>query len=372
MPITDTRKVFTPIVRQTGLLCSLALLSGVATASPEISGGVWFNYNYQFDGDKESTDKAKNSLGDIGDEALILYVDSQESESPWSYSAELRIGPGSFTDPDNNSTGSSYGLKKAWLAYQVDAASSLIIGKSQLPFGWKTGNFWPGDILIGGYGDQMDVGVKWTSQYQQVDYNLAYFHADDWGSTSTDTMDDNGHWGSSTTYRKVQTFVADASSEVAAGHRIGASAQYGKLQDLTGIDATNPVDGSHSAAVIYYKGQIDKFFVNAQAIRTRRDLPDNYWKNNDVEDRIENDRYAIEVGYATGKWTYYIDASWAHARTDGNSAGTVGAYAPGMKYHYGPGWLYAEVLMQDGYIDRNGQVHEGDFGSLYLTLDYYF
>ncbi|MGM0678579.1 MAG: porin, partial [Pseudomonadota bacterium] len=178
---------------RTFLSCAVSaslVLPTFASASPAISGGVWFNYRNVADNDRDN-----ETAGDIADEALVLYVDDKKDGRPWSFSAETRFGPGSFTDPDNNSTGDSYTIHKAWIGYQMSDSSQLKIGKSQVPFGWKTANFWPGDVLLGGYGDQMDVGIKYSGSDDALSYDLAYYHADDWGETSTDSVDDNGHWG---------------------------------------------------------------------------------------------------------------------------------------------------------------------------------
>ena len=357
--------------------------SVTAHASNNLAGGVWFNYNYN------TTDDADNdNNGNFGDEALILYADgaAEEGKGNWSYSAELRVGPGSFTDPDNNSTGDQTTLHKAWVGFDFADSHKLVIGKSQVPFGWKTSNFWPGDMLQAGYGDQMDVGLKLTGDINQFNYSAAYYHQDDWSDTSTDTVDDNGHWGSSTTYRKVQTVVGDLNFDIAKNHTVGVSLQTGKLQDLTAedselydpdngvnvVDGDKDTDGSHTAGVVYYKGQFGDTFFNAEAVKANRELPDDYAAQLTTDQDIETTRYAATLGQSKGNWTYYVDATWAQTNTDGNDADTVYAYAPGVKYNYGPGWIYAEYLDQSGYVGRTGDVGEGDFSALYLTIDFYF
>lgn len=337
-----------------------------AVASPAISGGVWFNYAYSPDSERDD-----ETLGSIGDEAVILYFDDKRGGTPWSFSGEVRYGPGSFTRSSSNSTGDTVGLHKAWVGYQLDDSRSLKVGKSQVPFAWKSANFWPGDALMGGYGDQMDVGVKYTVNNDSIDYNLAYYHADDWGKTSTDTMDDNGHWGTSTTYRKVNTVVADAALTIAPNQLIGASIQAGKLQDLTGVDPINPVDGDHSAFALYYKGQFDALGVKGLYMTSERSLPGDYAAAAGIED-ISNDRAMLELSWSKGDYFFYLDTTVAMPDTDGNSADTVTALVPGMSYKYGPGWMYLEYFTQDGGIDSNGMATEGDYDAIYATIDYYF
>ncbi len=340
-------------------LTAAAILSTAAHASPNLSGGVWFNYQYQ-----QNNDAHQESWGVIDSEALVLYADGNVPDTPWTYSAETRIGPGSFTDADNNSTGSQFAIHKAWVGYQFEDGPMVTIGKSQVPFAWKTYNFWPGDMLLAGYGDQMDVGVKVSQTLGSLHYDAALYLADDW-STSTDTMDDNRHWGSTSTYRKVQTFVGNLAYSVNDMATFGVSAQSGGLQEL--VSGDGEVSGDHNAAALYYTINFGGLWAKASYITTERNLP------NEVADvTIENDRYAAEVGLNTGNWSFYADLTYAQPDTDGNDADTIRAFAPGLSYDYGPGWMYLEYLTQDGYVDRNGMALEGDFDALYATIDFYF
>lgn len=350
------------------LLVSASVASTALSAEPvqKLSAGVWGTFQY-LPGENSNT----NSGGEFTGEALILYADGKgEAPETWLYSAEMRFGPGSFTDPDNNSSGDQIALHKAWVGWQLSDHHIVRVGKSQVPFGWKTINFWPGDVLLGGFGDQMDVGLKLSGIEADYLYDLAYYAADDWGGTSTDTLDDNGHWGSSTTYRKVQTWVGNARWQATKQHALGISLQAGQLQDLTGTP-DKPTSGSHQAAVIYYEGEVDQMFFKASYITQSRELPTAYQQAATLPDEIENDRYAVEIGYNRGDWSFYLDASAAEPNTEGNSADRVTAVAPGARYDYGPGWIYVEYLWQDGYIGRDGEVGEGEFDALYISLDFY-
>ena len=341
----------------------LLLGSSFVSASNNLSGGVWYNY--------ENTSSDDGSDGNFGYEALVLYANGQaeKGKGNWSYAAELRVGPGSFTDTENNTTGDEFALHQAWIGFDLSENHKLTLGKSQVPFGWKTVNFWPGDMFQAGYGDQMDTGVKLTSKYNNIDFNLAYFFADDWGKTSTDSTDDNRHWGSSTTYRKVKTVVADVQYPISENHTLGFSAQSGKLEDLIAHQA----DGDHSAWVLYYLGQYGNFYTKAEYIDAQRTLPESYVNQEELTvDEIKNQRLALEVGYKFKEWNFYLDVTQAKPDTAGSTADTITAFAPGITYNYGPGWLYLEYLDQDGYIDRNGQVFEGDFSATYLSIDFYF
>lgn len=366
-PFVPSRKRFIQL-----LMCPLGLLA-CSSVRAELVTGIWANYRYVLEDSGIAADRDSKTLGDIQGEALVFLMDDKREGTQWSFSGEMRFGPGSFTDPYNNSSGDNYLLHKAWLGYQVNDTSQVKIGKSQVPFGWKTVNFWPGDLLQGGYGDQMDVGVKFSREGGSFNYDLAYFHADDWGETSTDTADDNRHWGSSTSYRKVQTVVANVLVPLTPHHQLGVSAQAGNLQDLTGIDPLNPIDGSHQGAVLYYLGAFDRFNLKAEVMRVGRTLPRDYAADANLQRESENSRAAVELGYTSGDWYWYLDASWAEPdkQTD-TTVGTVSALAPGVRYDYGPGWFYFEALTQDGWIGRDGDIGKGNFSAIYVTADYYF
>src|SRR5690606_8473834 len=188
---------FTRVLGMAGLVACC----GAAQAGPVFHGGVWMNYRYIPDSDFQGVcvadDFDRETGGTLGDPALILYADDQGRYGPTRFAAQVRFGKGSFTDPDNNGTGDYLAFKEAWVGRELANGMLVRVGKMAVPFGYKTVNFWPGDLLQGGYGDQMDVGLNASGDYRSLSYALAYFHADDFGETSTDTLDDNGHWGQS-------------------------------------------------------------------------------------------------------------------------------------------------------------------------------
>ncbi len=349
------------------LLLAIAMAGSVATpavlATPSMSGGVWFNYEYEPDNKTHD-----DTLGSIESETLILYINDHKEGSPWSMDAEVRFGPGAFTRPAENSTGDNFGFHQLNISYALSDSASLSFGKIQLPWAWKKANFWPGHMLMGGYGDQMDLGVRYSASSDDLKYSVGYFHSDDWGETSTDTMDDNGKWGSPTTYRKVHTLAADASLQVAEGIRVGASVQAGQLQDLTGTEEVAEVDGSHSAGVLYYTADFDLWKLKGQYLMTKRELPENAGGQD-----ISSKRAALEVAWGEGPWYLYLDSNWANSKTDGDKTKIVNTWAPGVRYNYGPGWVYVEYLSMQGYVGRDGNiVEDSDYDAMYVTVDYYF
>lgn len=341
------------------------------SASTAMSAGVWFNYTYVDDSDVH-----EETLGDIGYQALIFYIDHKQDDSPWSFSGEARFGTGSFTNSANNSTGDSSVIHKAYMQYQINDTSTLQIGKSRVPFGWATVNFWGGDMLLGGYGDQMDVGIKYSTQTGPLKIDLAYYHADDWGSSSTDTTDDNGHWGTKQTYRKVQTLVANIDFSLNEDNTIGLSLQKGGLQSLvpssgvgsvTNAPADNAVDGDHMGVNLHYHGNFGDFYTKFQYIWIERNnLPGSTAGTYSKSD-IENERAGLTLGMRNNNWHFYFETTMAK-----NNSDTIYAFIPGASYDYGPGWIYFEYTNSDGDIGSNGAVGKSDFEAFFVTIDYYF
>lgn len=386
---------------------SLLSFTSIASAGPELSAGVWWVYGNitETEGSVLGTGDELDSEqgGAFADPAFILYATDDGSHGPWHFQAEMRIGTGSFTDPSNNNSGDNFTMHKAWIGYDLNENHSLKVGKSQVPFGWKTINFWPGDLLQGGYGDQMDVGFKLSGERDRFSYDLAYYHQDDWGDTSTDTVDDNGHWGSSTSYRKVKTGVANLDFNFAEGHTIGVSYQNGRMQDLSTalVDADGGTagvqedtskrndSGRHEAVDVHYYLDIDDFVGKYRYIDTYRDFGDmeNFAGicggtiattpvnalSCPTASEVETSRHAVHLGMNVGEnWYYYFEGTSAETDTAANNAERVEAYSPGVRYDYGPGWLYFEYLHQNGFADANGDIGEGDFRSVYVSFDYYF
>jgi len=368
-----------------GLFAASAVCTPItATAGAELSAGVWWVYqnvtNSDFNSASFSEDLDNETGGNFADPALILYADDDGSHGPWHFSAETRIGTGSFTSAANNNSGDNFTVHKAWIGYDLTEETSLKIGKSQVPFGWKTVNFWPGDGLQGGYGDQMDVGLKLSGDAGAIHYDAAYYHQDDWGEDSTDTVDDNGHWGSSATYRKIKTGVLNVDWTFLEHHTVGASAQYGRMQDLVPVAAGNPSasndEGVHQAYDLHYMFEMDNWSAKYRFISVERDFDgmDALLASVDapVDDKIENQRHVVEVGYNHNNWFYYVDAGVASTDTTGNDADDVQFIAPGVRYQYGPGWIYFEYLQSDGDINAYGDVYESDFDAVYVAFDFYF
>ncbi|EKF75624.1 hypothetical protein A11A3_02107 [Alcanivorax hongdengensis A-11-3] len=341
-----------------------------ATAAPKLTGGVWWVYQYAEDNAVD-----KETGGEFADPAFVVYANDGNSYGPWHFSAEARWGKGAFSDPANNNSGDTFAMHQAWIGYDLNDDAIIKVGKSQVPFGWKTANFWPGDGLEGGYGDQMDVGIKLSSDISNFHYDVAYYHQDDFGAKSTDTLDDNKHWGSSLTYRKIKTGVVNGDWTFLPGNTFGVSYQKGRLQDLASASPND--NGRHEALDIHYLFEMGDFAAKYRFIDTKRDFSGMdlaSWPavaTQPADNEVETQRHIAELGYTWDHWYFYVDGGTAKSKTQGNDA-QGNFYSPGVSYKYGPGWIYLEYLWQNADIDRNGDVSEGDFRATYVSFDFYF
>ena len=101
------------------LLVSLLALSALVHAdTAALSGGVWFNHAFD---DNNPLDRETG--GEVGDVALILYADDGGRFDDYRLGVEFRLGDGSFTQPENNHTGNNFGFKYAWVGRQGAAAT---------------------------------------------------------------------------------------------------------------------------------------------------------------------------------------------------------------------------------------------------------
>jgi hypothetical protein len=158
------------------------------------------------------------------------------------------------------------------------------------------------------------------------------------------------------------------------------------MQDLVPLMNNDPAasndDGRHDALDLHYLYEGERFTGKYRYIHARRDFSgmDAFLNSSapprshstPADNEVETARHVAHLGWQQGAWHYVLEASTATTDTDGNTADRIQALAPGVRYNYGPGWIYLEYLSQDGDIGRNGDIYEADFRSVYVAFDFYF
>lgn len=378
----------------TGAALALAapMSSVMAALEDSVSFGTWFNYTY--DNDSEAD---QDTLGEVDYPSFNIYVNHHPEDSVWFFDAELRIGSGSFQSFSGDDR--EWGFKELAVGRELNEQWTMTLGKTRVPFGWKTINFWPGARMLSGFDDQMNVGLRLDSETSgPMDASYMLVKSQNWGSDTTSQDDGTlGHWGFNSaydsdnenddntlagsqlnnTYRKINTLVGDW-GYTAGNTRYALSAQVGQLVDQGDTDATE----THYAATLYTEGSYGAFDLNTKFVHYDQgdpsDLADEANRSDDpatYDTQGQGQIVAISGGYQAGNWYNYVD--WNMRMPDEDRASgtddTMDAVV-GTRYNYGPGWIYTEVLVSNlteekdpvmGLEDETREV-------VNLTVDYYF
>ncbi|MBK1733815.1 hypothetical protein CKO15_00670 [Halorhodospira abdelmalekii] len=390
----------------TGVAAALSMPMASALALEEsISLGMWANYTYDVD-----SDASEDRLGDVGLPALILYVNHEHNE--WFFNAETRFGEGSFQSFSGDDD-RYWGFKELAVGRHIGETMTLTVGKTEVPFTYSRFNFWPGERLIRGFGDQYNVGARLDVDPQgPLDMSFMFIKSQNWGSDTT-SMDDGAgvgdpglfragavgqHWGSNDTYQKVNTVVGDFGF-TAGGFRTGLSLQAGQLvnQDplvdpvtgevLTGVGEESE---THFAAGLYTEGTVASLDLGAQFVAYDQGDVDAFMQEGyDFTTQGSGQAMMLSAGLNDlGNWYPYADLTWRSPDSDINDVLDdfgVGVnfddtfdLVLGTTYNYGPGWIYAEVLLENLTDEENGltgnPTADGmEFTQTFsLTMDYYF
>lgn len=388
-----------------GAAAALLLPVGPATAWTDAVGfGMWLNYEYNNDTDTSGHD---DTYGDANFESFNIYADHTHND--WFFTGEVRFGAGSFQgtgipDAANQAADRNVvGIKQLAIGRHLDEAWTVELGKTAVPFTWSRINFWPGERLTSGFGDQRNLGVKLSGDPEgPVDMSFMFIKNQNFG-TDTTSLDDGSlsHWGTNNTYRKLNTLVADFGYTIGAT-RFGVSVQGGQLANQSGsdeLDDAGEAEGalgdaeeteSHWAVGVYTEGRYGPVDLKAQAVHYDQDQfdegvldPDGFQEG---LTKGEGQVVGVSAGYDATPWYTYFD--WTMRFQDSELAGATNDQrffgedrtmdlVLGSRYDYGPGWFYAELLLTNltqeddpagGFYAREGKRNE----VLFLTADYYF
>lgn len=358
---------------------ALALPASPALALEDsVAIGTWLNYTLPED---------HNTGGNADYEALILYMNHEADD--WYFDGEARFGSGSFQTFSGNvgeDPQSAIGIKQLAVGTDLGENWALEIGKTRVPFTRSRMNFWPGERMTSGFGDQRNLGVKLMGNNPDspLDMNFMFVKNQNFGSDTT-SLDDGtlGQWGSNDTYNKVNTLVADFGFRITPERRIGLSVQSGQLANQAGSGGADAGDKDHlaygeetvghTAVGLYSQCRNGPFETGFQFVSYDQEAFDD-----DVIDggntRGTGQAFSIAAAWAEGEqWRPYFDLSMRMPDSDLDQDDTTDLVL-GARYNYGPGWFYFETLTQNLTEEEApvaGTSEETDT-TLMLTMDYYF
>ncbi|MCG5533046.1 hypothetical protein LRF89_06275 [Halorhodospira sp. 9621] len=378
-----------------GAAVALATPMSSALALDDVVGfGAWFNYNYDVD-----SDASEDRYGDLDFESFNIYANHQHGD--WFFDGEVRLGAGSFQvsgageDADQAADRNVIGIKELAIGRHYGEEWTMTVGKTEVPFTYSRFNFWPGERLASGFGDQYNPGIRFDFDpvNNPMDMSFMYIKSQNWG-TDTTSLDDGtlGHWGSNDTYHKINTLVADLGF-TQGDFRYGASLQAGQLanqniEDDSGneITAAEEIE-THWAAGLYTEGTVGAWDLAGQLVHYDQGDIDEFYSGLDNAG-IDDDEWfetqgsgqvmMLSAGFNAGDWYHYGDLTGRSPDSDFDNLDDTYDLVLGTRYNYGPGWIYAELQLDNITGEDDGITGDGDAGdrdstqAVYLTMDYYF
>ena len=374
-----------------GAAVALATPMSSALALDDVLGfGAWVNYTYDVD-----NDASEDRYGDLDFESFNIYANHQHGD--WFFDGEVRLGAGSFQvsgiddGEDTNATAASrnvVGVKELAIGRHYGEEWTMTVGKTEVPFTYSRFNFWPGERLASGFGDQYNPGIRFDFDpvNNPMDMSFMYIKSQNW-STDTTSLDDGtlGHWGANDTYHKINTLVADLGF-TQGDFRYGASLQAGQLADQgdqSGLDAADEIE-THWAAGLYTEGTVGAWDLAGQLVHYDQGDTDEF--HDAINTAGSSDTYdtqgsgqvgMLSAGFNAGDWYHYGDLTGRSADSDFDADDTYDLVL-GSRYNYGPGFIYAELQLENITGEDDGITGDGDAGdrdstqAVYLTMDYYF
>lgn len=168
---------------------------------------------------------------------------------------QYRWYPGYLTGQN----GTNYGfIHTAWIGYQLDTSSQIQVGINRVPFGpgaWGISQSWFFDQhYYVGLTDDMDLGVKYSSSFDNIKYDFAYYPKSEPKGTGTGgesaryAYDVLGEFEEKNQLNARMIYVAKIGENE---HDFGFSVLYSELESqVAGVD-----DGSRYAVSAHMKNR---------------------------------------------------------------------------------------------------------------------
>ncbi|MCG5540331.1 MULTISPECIES: hypothetical protein [unclassified Halorhodospira] len=370
-------------------------MSSALALDDVLSFGAWVNYTYNVD-----NDASEDRLGDIDYPAGIIYANHQHGD--WFFDSELRFGSGSFQSFSGDDR--EWGFKELAIGRHYGEEWTMTVGKTEVPFTYSRFNFWPGERLARGFGDQYNPGIRFDFDpaNNPMDMSFMFIKSQNWG-TDTTSQDDGAdvgaigqHWGSNETYHKINTLVADLGF-TQGNFRHGASFQAGQLANQNYEDDDDEITAAeeietHWAAGLYTEGNIGAWDLAGQVVHYDQGDADTFesaFEEEDIDTGTGDDQLDVRTqgagqvmmlsaGFNAGDWYHYGDLTGRSPDSDFDNLDDTYDLVLGSRYNYGPGWIYAELQLENITGEDDGITGDGDPGDrdstqeVHLTMDYYF
>jgi hypothetical protein len=297
------------------LLAFLLAMPAAATAFDlgplSVGGAIRANYvigDYAPETDPSQPSRAEDDGGTFALDTFRINLDYEEG--PWVGKAEYRFYPGYGT---NNHDGYHF-LHTGWIGYNFDETSQMQVGVNRVPFGpgpYGVSQSWMFDQhYYVGLSDDMDLGVKYTTAFDKLKVDFAYYVMDEgsyFGNTeestrySYDVVDESGDG-----YEEEHQFNIRAIYPVELGGNItsdiGASFQYGML------DSNGPQDdGDHWAGSVHAVNKFNNWTLAAQLTYYEYDVEDTEGRSFDL---VQFGAYDFPTLVAAEAWVPAVSLSY--------------------------------------------------------------
>ncbi len=288
-------------------------------------------------------------------------------------------------------------IHTGWLGYRFEDGSEVQVGVNRVPFGpgpYGVSQSWFFDQhYYVGLADDMDLGLKYSTELANWDLDFAYFFSSEWNGngTSADSarygydavtwrsgLDDDGNLISAPLngYEERNQFNIRAIyglDDIAVPTDLGISLQYGQLR---GKDAD---DGHHWAASVHMVNQIGNFRLATQLTRYEMDIDSDNPLGTD--ELIPMGAYDFAWPVATKAWVPAISLSYKYETQQipwldyvlpyleySNIVKDEGDYNDSQMWTLGAAWASGSWYIYSDLVYSNGNYFIGDDGDDYSNI----
>ncbi|WP_026839366.1 hypothetical protein [Gillisia sp. JM1] len=249
-------------------LCFVLPTFAQDTPQLKLGGALRFNYNLS-----SWKDGQKKRGGDFGYD--MFRVNAEAAYKGIFLNAEYRLYSEGF--------GGGF-LKQGWLGYKFNELDQIHVGLTQVPFGiqqYNSNNWFFNLTYYVGMEDDHDMGVKYIHSGEKFEYQLAFFKNAEELRFGNNTESSPNRYSYDIVGRNKEInqfngkFIYKFGKD--AAHRLGFSAEYGKLYNLDTEEL-----GDHGALAAHYEVTKGKWNARAQFITASNDPANAEGESRDV------------------------------------------------------------------------------------------